>query len=146
MAKEQRRPADPVRYWLNTGVAAQQLGVSAYTLRRWRHDPRLNLKEGIHYRPGVYNNSPTTWDVEAVRQAHARIKPLKQTFKTTGAEAVQPAPAEDTPPGLFITDPGLIRSLSDPELLRKLLEPDSDSPGAQELAKRFAVLDMEGGK
>lgn len=50
--------------WLPTGQAAQFLGVSPRTLKRYA-DIHVFLIEGQHWRRGPLCNSPRLWDVDA---------------------------------------------------------------------------------
>lgn len=59
--------------WLTTPEAARKLRVSDSTLRRMR-DRELGLKSGIHYKRGLFKNTPIRWNVEAIDkylEAHA---------------------------------------------------------------------------
>ena len=59
--------------WLPTKAAADALGVSPDTLKRYRETAGGFLEGGKHYNLGPTLNSPITWSVEAIRQAfHAR--------------------------------------------------------------------------
>lgn len=57
--------------WLPTGQAAQQLGVSACTLKRYAKRDGI-LEEGTHFRHGVHANSPKVWHVKRCFQALSR--------------------------------------------------------------------------
>lgn len=55
--------------WVTTPAAARLLGVKADTLKRsYAHPETGFLKEGKHWRRGLYHNSPRGWDVEACRK------------------------------------------------------------------------------
>ena len=57
--------------WAPTGTAAQRLGLSADTLRRYT---RIGVfQPGEHYRPGLHANSPWAWDVDACGAALLRL-------------------------------------------------------------------------
>ena len=59
--------------WLPTKAAADALGISSDTLKRYRETAGGFLEGGKHYNLGPTLNSPITWSVEAIRQAfHAR--------------------------------------------------------------------------
>ena len=53
--------------WLTTPEAAYQLRISQNTLRRMR-DREIGLKPGVHYKRGLFRNSPVIWNVEAIQQ------------------------------------------------------------------------------
>ena len=54
-------------YWAPTGTAAQRLGLSGDTLRRYA---RIGVfHAGEHYRPGLNTNSPWVWNVDACAYA-----------------------------------------------------------------------------
>lgn len=54
--------------WLPTGQAAQSLGVSMRTLKRYADTNHL-LIEGKHWRFGPLANSPRQWNVDACTNA-----------------------------------------------------------------------------
>ena len=61
------------QYWLPTKAAADALGISTDSLKRYRETAGGFLEGGTHYIVGPSINSPITWSVEAIRQAfHAR--------------------------------------------------------------------------
>ena len=51
--------------WLSTPEAARQLGISQTTLRRMR-DREDGLKQGLHYKRGLFQNTPVTWNVSEI--------------------------------------------------------------------------------
>ena len=53
--------------WLLTPKAAQQLGISEATLRRMR-DRDIGLKQGIHYKRGLFKNTPVSWNVSEIEK------------------------------------------------------------------------------
>jgi len=50
-------------HWAYTVPAAQRLGLSAHTLKRYARAELFVF--GEHYRPGVYRNSPWIWNLPA---------------------------------------------------------------------------------
>ena len=56
--------------WLPSGQAAQALGVSVKSLKRYA-DIHEFLIEGTHWQHGPLCNSPRLWNVEACRKAMA---------------------------------------------------------------------------
>jgi|TARA_Y100000289_G_scaffold4425_1_gene4062 hypothetical protein len=54
--------------WVSTTEAAELLGRSPQSLKRYRDINGGFLDLGTHYNIGPYNNTPITWDVEAVRK------------------------------------------------------------------------------
>ena len=55
--------------WMRTGDAADQLGVSADTLKRRREISGGFLENGTHYNLGPSKNSTITWHVDRIRDA-----------------------------------------------------------------------------
>ena len=55
--------------WLTTPKAARQLGISQVTLRRMRdrQDGR-QLELGVHYKRGLYRNTPCRWNVSEIER------------------------------------------------------------------------------
>jgi hypothetical protein len=63
-----------IQKWLPSGRAAEELGLSKTTLRRYA-DAGV-LAEGTHYRRGLTDKSPFRWDVVAVAKALERNRNL----------------------------------------------------------------------
>lgn len=57
--------------WLPTGLAANTLGVSGITLKRYA-DRDGFLIEDKHWRRGPHPNSPRVWEINACRAAITR--------------------------------------------------------------------------
>ena len=53
--------------WLTTPEAAEALGVSHHTLRRWANRDQI-LKAGEHFMYGPHRNSSKRWRVAAIKQ------------------------------------------------------------------------------
>ena len=53
--------------WVSTDEAARELQMHPNTLRRLR-DSDQGLLPDVHYRRGVYQNSPVKWDIAAIRE------------------------------------------------------------------------------
>jgi hypothetical protein len=62
--------------WLPSMEAAEALGVSVRTLKRYGHLESGFLLPEVHWIAGAYANSPTRWDVAACRAVlhHRGIK------------------------------------------------------------------------
>ena len=66
--------------WLTTPEAARQLGISQVTLRRMR-DREEGLEPGVHYKRGLYRNTPCRWDVAEIErfiEANAYTTPAER--------------------------------------------------------------------
>ena len=59
----------PALQWITTPEAARQLGISQITLRRMRDrkDGR-QLELGVHYKRGLYRNTPCRWNVAEIEK------------------------------------------------------------------------------
>ena len=57
--------------WVSTDEAARELQMHPNTLRRLR-DSDQGLLPDVHYRRGIYQNSPVKWNVAAVRELIVR--------------------------------------------------------------------------
>ncbi len=56
--------------WVRTSDAERILGVNRRTLKRaYAHPDNGFLKEGVHWKRGMYFNSSVTWNVTACKQA-----------------------------------------------------------------------------
>ena len=53
--------------WLSTPEAARQLGISQTTLRRMR-DREGGLKQGLHYKRGLFQNTPCRWNTSEIEK------------------------------------------------------------------------------
>ena len=53
--------------WLVTTEAARRLQISESTLRRMR-DRKLGLEPGVHYKRGLFKNTPCKWNVDAIER------------------------------------------------------------------------------
>ena len=53
--------------WLTTPEAARQLGISESTLRRLR-DREGGLELGLHYKRGLFKNTPCRWNVSEIEK------------------------------------------------------------------------------
>jgi len=55
--------------WLPTQEAAKALGLKPETLKRYYGHPRTGfLREGKHWKPGLYPNSTKGWCIEECRE------------------------------------------------------------------------------
>ena len=66
--------------WLNTPEAARNLGISETTLRRLR-DRDGGLELGLHYKRGLFRNTPCRWNVAEIErfiEANAYSTPAKR--------------------------------------------------------------------
>ena len=66
--------------WVNTPEAARNLGISETTLRRLR-DREGGLEHGLHYKRGLFKNTPCKWNVSEIEkfiEAHAYSTPANQ--------------------------------------------------------------------
>jgi hypothetical protein len=62
--------------WLRSTEAAEALGFSVRTLKRYGHPESGFLLPGLHWLVGPFSNSPTRWNVPACRAVlhHRGIK------------------------------------------------------------------------
>jgi hypothetical protein len=79
-----------IQKWLPSGRAAEELGLSKTTLRRYA-DAGV-LAEGVHYRRGLTDKSPFRWDVVAVVKAleKNRVLPARPV-----AASLEEGPTDD---------------------------------------------------
>ena len=66
--------------WVNTPEAARNLGISETTLRRLR-DREGGLELGLHYKRGLFRNTPCKWNVSEIEkflEANAYSTPAKR--------------------------------------------------------------------
>tara|TARA_Y100001973_G_C5178266_1_gene323369 strand:- start:432 stop:659 length:228 start_codon:yes stop_codon:yes gene_type:complete len=57
-------------HWVRTPQAVKILGISRTSLvRRYAHPETGFLKEGIHYKNGMYYNSSKSWEINSCKAA-----------------------------------------------------------------------------
>ena len=62
--------SDIAEHWVRTAQAIKILGIKRDTLVRSYANPETGfLRQGVHFKKGIYSNSSKSWEINACKQA-----------------------------------------------------------------------------